>query len=401
MRDVKRNEAEGWRFWGAFLRLMRGNSSGATFIEYLMVAGLLALGAIAGFKQLQLRGTAKVQNQARTIVNLPGTPALGFVGPGAGSRPGLGFGPGPGGTSTSNPNPRRLPIIQQKCFAAGTLVSTASGDRPIEELAIGDLVWSRDTDTGETALQPIVEAAKSAETEVIELDLATGRDRFESILVTPLHPFYVEGRGFVAAAELGSVGDLGGTALTTDSGSPLRALGLATWHSRETVYHLEVATFHTYFVGEGHVLVHNGCAPVVKTYDQWNRDPNKPAGTQSHHLNQNAVYGPPGGGKISRGAGASIPLKGSACVPGTEHNAFHKSLEGFWNKYRGTGKDPPTNAEYSAAVYDALIQVGFAAQDARRIADDAARALTDAGYKPEDDVPLVPKRMTCIEADNE
>lgn len=41
-----------------------------------------------------------------------------------------------------------LPIVP--CFTAGTLIRTAQGERPVEDLALGDLVWTRDN-----GLQPI------------------------------------------------------------------------------------------------------------------------------------------------------------------------------------------------------------------------------------------------------
>lgn len=41
-----------------------------------------------------------------------------------------------------------LPIVP--CFTAGTLIRTAEGERPVEDLALGDLVWTRDN-----GLQPI------------------------------------------------------------------------------------------------------------------------------------------------------------------------------------------------------------------------------------------------------
>lgn len=52
------------------------------------------------------------------------------------------------------------------CFAAGTLVHTENGLRPIEEVKKGDLVWSRDEATGEIALrrerEPLFEWATTA-----------------------------------------------------------------------------------------------------------------------------------------------------------------------------------------------------------------------------------------------
>ena len=42
------------------------------------------------------------------------------------------------------------------CFAAGTMIETADGDRPIEEIQIGDLVLSANPETGEIAYKPVV-----------------------------------------------------------------------------------------------------------------------------------------------------------------------------------------------------------------------------------------------------
>lgn len=42
------------------------------------------------------------------------------------------------------------------CFAAGTMIETADGDRPIEEIQIGDQVLSANPETGEIAYKPVV-----------------------------------------------------------------------------------------------------------------------------------------------------------------------------------------------------------------------------------------------------
>ena len=42
------------------------------------------------------------------------------------------------------------------CFAAGTMIETADGDRTIEEIQIGDLVLSANPETGEIAYKPVV-----------------------------------------------------------------------------------------------------------------------------------------------------------------------------------------------------------------------------------------------------
>ena len=54
-------------------------------------------------------------------------------------------------------------------------------------------------------------------------------------------------------------------------------------------------------------------------------------GQQSHHLNQDAVFG----SKIPREEGAAIKLKGNAFRDiGSNHYNVHKELEKFWDQYR-------------------------------------------------------------------
>ena len=77
---------------------------------------------------------------------------------------------------------------------------------------------------------------------------------------TTSHPFYVVGKGWVAAGDL-SVGDSihalsGGAGIVT-------GLRLEKLDKPIPVYNLEVEDFHSYFVGNG-VLVHNKCLNNAK-----------------------------------------------------------------------------------------------------------------------------------------
>ena len=80
------------------------------------------------------------------------------------------------------------------CFVAGTLVSTEDGQRAIEEVETGDKVWAYDEETGEKALKEVEEVFVSETDKLVHV----GTDR-EEIVTTELHPFYVEGLGFVQA----------------------------------------------------------------------------------------------------------------------------------------------------------------------------------------------------------
>lgn len=154
----------------------------------------------------------------------------------------------------------------KNCFAAGTLVYTEDGDRPIESIAQGDRVWSRDPVTGELALQRIVQTFVH-DSHVIDLVLAD-TTRSEHVTVTSNHPFWVEGAGFLPAGTLDGV-----TQLWAPTGA-LTAHAAASWGERTKVYNLEVERSHTYFVGALHAWVHN---QSEKTCDEEFPEPAVPA----------------------------------------------------------------------------------------------------------------------------
>ncbi len=135
------------------------------------------------------------------------------------------------------------------CFVAGTLVSTEDGQRAIEEVEAGDKVWAYDEETGEKGLKEVEEVFVSETDKLIHVET----DK-EEIITTELHPFYVEGLGFVQAGCLQEGYELkcldGGKETITD----VRVEWL---EEAVEVYNFRVADYHTYYVGDGDVLVHN------------------------------------------------------------------------------------------------------------------------------------------------
>lgn len=138
------------------------------------------------------------------------------------------------------------------CFVAGTEVLTDRGLVPIEEIQVGDLVWAEDPDTGEKTLKPVVQLFVSETHELVRLVIDD-----EIILATLGHPFHVKGKGWVQAFDL-EPGDL----VTQKDGNLATVYGIWYIYSETpvTVYNFEVADFHTYFVGDDSLLVHNMCA---------------------------------------------------------------------------------------------------------------------------------------------
>ena len=64
------------------------------------------------------------------------------------------------------------------CFVAGTLVATAAGLTPIEDVKVGDEVWARSERTGELALKPVTGLLRPPERVIwevtYEIDEGTG-----------------------------------------------------------------------------------------------------------------------------------------------------------------------------------------------------------------------------------
>ena len=143
------------------------------------------------------------------------------------------------------------------CFVSGTLVTTEDGQEPIEEIEVGDKVLSEDETTGEVAVKTVTETYINETDELIHIGV-----NGETISATPTHPFYVDKLGWTLARSL-RAGDI----LVLSNGE----LVTVEWVQHEIlespikVYNFEVEDFHTYFVGECGVLVHNDC----DDFDTW------------------------------------------------------------------------------------------------------------------------------------
>ncbi|MBQ8166088.1 MAG: hypothetical protein IJZ96_03530, partial [Lachnospiraceae bacterium] len=139
--------------------------------------------------------------------------------------------------------------LSQSCFTGETLVATESGQVRIDEIELGDKVWAYNVETGETELKTVTKIYVHEVDEILHLYTSEGQ-----IDTTTNHPFYVVEKGWVAAGDLKS-GDkvlkLNGTVAVV-TGSELEKLSISI-----LVYNLEVEDFHTYFVGNEPVLVHN------------------------------------------------------------------------------------------------------------------------------------------------
>ena len=141
------------------------------------------------------------------------------------------------------------------CLAAGTLVWTASGQQPIEQIQVGDLVLSQDVDTGELAYKPVLRTTIRPASVLVKV---VADD--EQIEASGGHPFWIAGKGWVRARDLKADAPLHAV-----DGS--RLVGSVERTRKAETYNLIVADFHTYFVGKSMVLSHDNsiAAPTDAT----------------------------------------------------------------------------------------------------------------------------------------
>ena len=146
--------------------------------------------------------------------------------------------------------------VTPKCFVAGTAVVTSVGLVAIEHIKPGDVVLAENEETGEIAYKEVVRTFTNTTEELTHVTITTEDGQIETIDATPQHPFYVEGKGWVEASALHA-----GMVVWLADGTKAVVTDVVTEGLEEpvTVYNFEVADFHTYFVGDSGVLVHNKC----------------------------------------------------------------------------------------------------------------------------------------------
>jgi predicted phage terminase large subunit-like protein len=83
------------------------------------------------------------------------------------------------------------------CVPPGTLISTPTGPRKIEEIRIGDTVYGYDHPYNSSGCYPVTQLFRRRSDSLIEIEHELG-----TLRLTENHPVYVEGKGYTAAAEV-------------------------------------------------------------------------------------------------------------------------------------------------------------------------------------------------------
>jgi hypothetical protein len=154
-----------------------------------------------------------------------------------------------------------------RCFGAGTLIVTAAGLVPIETLDRGDLVLTRSEPDQPTVERAITALHVTPGKPILEIWVQEAGAEPELIEVTPGHPFWIAGEGWVDSDQLTP-----GDHLSTADGDPASVVSVASTARTETVYNLTIAEHHTYFVGATETWVHNvgNCGEDRDQRTTWN-----------------------------------------------------------------------------------------------------------------------------------
>ncbi|MEG2110580.1 MAG: polymorphic toxin-type HINT domain-containing protein [Clostridium sp.] len=137
------------------------------------------------------------------------------------------------------------------CFTAGTLISTKDGLIPIEDIEEGKLVWSQNPETGEIKLKKVVQTFTNEADTILKIKVDG-----EVIEATEQHVFYIDNVGWIPANMIEE-----GDTVVLQSGEKVTVdeIDKVVYDELITVYNFEVEDFHTYFVSDSGVLVHNTC----------------------------------------------------------------------------------------------------------------------------------------------
>ena len=139
------------------------------------------------------------------------------------------------------------------CFAAGTLVHTELGEVPIEKIAVGTRIITRNGVTGKLEHEHVTALTKPHKDLLIEIFVEGEQLPLRS---TTHHPFWTK-RGDQPEQWIRS-GDLHiGDRLYTIEGAWRAVIAITNTHQLETVYNFTVDKDHDYFVGKMGFLVHN------------------------------------------------------------------------------------------------------------------------------------------------
>lgn len=141
--------------------------------------------------------------------------------------------------------------LMKACFVEGTSVAVPGGQKNIEDVCLGDLVYAYNENEAQIKEELVTAISNREASKLVEICTDEG----DQIISTVDHLWYVETAGWKRAGDLKA-----GEQLRTLDGTKNTVSSVASQEKTVTVYNLTVANSHTYYVGEkSPVLVHNVC----------------------------------------------------------------------------------------------------------------------------------------------
>ncbi|HYX37136.1 MAG TPA: polymorphic toxin-type HINT domain-containing protein, partial [Oligoflexus sp.] len=237
--------AAGGTVTGALAAATGGASLAAQSTVSAVAIGAGVGAASAGAGNVVQQGINLASNQQKSFsgTQLGTSMAIGGLAGGAGAAVSRGL---------SSAASRALRATPCGCFAPGTLVMTPDGLKPIESLQAGDLVMAQDVATGKLAAKAIAQTFHYELRPYYELTFADDQGQIETITVTDDHPIFIKDAGWVRSKDLKA-----GQELVQSNGKNARIISFAFTGRFGKTFNFEVQDFHTYFVANHGILVHN------------------------------------------------------------------------------------------------------------------------------------------------
>ncbi len=215
---------------------------------------LSAIKELAARDALAVKGTEAIAGKAAETVAGKGLESA--------AGKGLDAAAGKGTEQFANQAQAKLAGYSPCCFAAGTMVATPDGERAIDALRVGDVVWTKPEEGGEPFASKVSATHIRTDQPIYQLTLvkngSAGEGTTETLQVTPGHPFYVPARkGFVPLIELQPGDQLQSLGDGATQEASISVVSIKLLQSQGKTYNLTVDIGHTFYVGKLNTWVHN------------------------------------------------------------------------------------------------------------------------------------------------
>lgn len=140
-------------------------------------------------------------------------------------------------------------IKNKPCFLKGTLVLTSQGLKPIEQITMGEDIWSYNFNLSKTELKSVTQTFVNYTEKYLKIISCNG----EILELTGQHLIWSQGQNeWIKAIELKT-----GMLMLTDTGKEIEITKIEHVHKNVPTFNLEVEGNHNYYVGKDSVLSHN------------------------------------------------------------------------------------------------------------------------------------------------